>query len=129
MEVDNARWSRVPWLDAYLKAITNALVPCESGGGNNTSDRVLYDTEHSRGCVPTSAYAQRPHVAPSFLNVRQALRLRSALSCITPSQRIRLVCRPEGILFFLIQNNLVNGCVFQLVVSHLASIESEEVWP
>src|SRR5689334_12939247 len=58
--------------------------------------------------------AERPHVGPHFLDVREALCFWSNLPDIIPSQRIFLVIRPDGILLFVVDDHFINRRVLVL---------------
>ena len=61
---------------------------------------------------------QRAHVGPDLLDVRQALLLGAALPLVGSPQRILPVGGPDRILFFVVDDNLVDGGVFPFVFLH-----------
>src|SRR5436305_10574963 len=52
--------------------------------------------------------AEGPHVSPHFLDISQALFFAAAFARIFPAQRVFTVCRPDGILLFMLYYNLVD---------------------
>src|SRR5919106_530491 len=58
--------------------------------------------------------AEWPHVRPNFLDVGQTLRFRSCLSHAGPTERVLTVRRPNGILFFVIHYDVIDGRIFSL---------------
>src|SRR5579859_1007925 len=58
------------------------------------------------------AQTQWPHVRPDLLDIGQAHLLCSALAGVLPAQRVFAVRRPEGILFFVVDHNLINCLIF-----------------
>ncbi|CAM2155085.1 hypothetical protein PT2222_320039 [Paraburkholderia tropica] len=55
------------------------------------------------------AQAQRTHVGPYGLDVREALVARTGLALRAPALGHGLVCRPDRILLFVIQHDMENG--------------------
>src|SRR5438105_15696104 len=63
--------------------------------------------------------AQGAHVRPNFLDVGEALGLRACLPRVPPAERVLAVSRPDGVLLLVVHNNLVDGRVFSLVLTHV----------
>ena len=58
--------------------------------------------------------AERSHVCPHLLDVAETFRLGSTFAGIPPAKRVVLVCRPYGVLLFIIEDYFINGIVFFL---------------
>src|SRR5581483_10282144 len=69
------------------------------------------------------AQAQRPHICPYLFYVLQTFGLCAHFSCITPSQSVFPIGWPNRILFFVIEDYLINRCVFLvgIVPTHFAA--------
>src|SRR5215203_2442498 len=68
-----------------------------------------------------TSQAQRPHVGPHFLDERQALCLGTALPRVAPPERVLAVGRPDGVLLFVVQYDLVDRRAFFLLLEHVTS--------
>jgi hypothetical protein len=67
------------------------------------------------------AEAEWSHVSPHFLDVFKAFRLGTAISCISPTERIISVGRPDGILLLVIYDHFVKcGVFFVVSIDHIA---------
>lgn len=64
------------------------------------------------------AQTQRPHVGPYFLDIIQAFLLGSGFSHIVPTQGIFPILWPNGILFFVVDHDFINGFIVLLVPTH-----------
>src|SRR5437588_5815090 len=62
--------------------------------------------------------AQGAHVRPDLLDVREALGLRARLAGVAPAERVLAVGWPDGILLLVVDDHLVDGRVFSLVLTH-----------
>src|SRR4051812_22147695 len=67
------------------------------------------------------AQTQRAHVSPDLFDVCEAFGLRARLARIVPPERILAVGGPNRILLFVIDDDLVDGCVFSLIQTHRIS--------
>src|SRR5947209_2103919 len=63
--------------------------------------------------------AQGAHVRPNFLHVDQTLGLRAGLPGVAPAERVLAVSRPDGVLLLMVHNDLVDGRVFFLILTHV----------
>lgn len=61
---------------------------------------------------------ERPHVGPHLFDMRQTFCHGPAFACIGPAKRIFLVCRPDRVLLFMIQNDFVDSIVLRVVGVH-----------
>src|SRR5262249_7674461 len=62
--------------------------------------------------------AERPHIRPDLLDIRQALRLGPGLSDIVPTERVLAVGRPDRILLLVVDHDLVDRGVFLIIPVH-----------
>src|SRR5215471_4941686 len=60
------------------------------------------------------AQAQRAHVCPHFLDIRQAFFFCPGLARIPPTQSIFTMGGPDGILLLMVHNDFVNGLIFAI---------------
>src|SRR6478736_4017178 len=58
------------------------------------------------------AQRQWTHVSPYFFDIGQAICFWTTLAGIFPAQRVFPVSRPDGVLFFMIDDNFVDGFIF-----------------
>src|SRR5437867_5682773 len=61
---------------------------------------------------------ERSHISPDILDVGQAFGLEALLTYLLPAERGLPISRPYGVLFFVIDHNLVDGGVFCIVPRH-----------
>jgi hypothetical protein len=62
--------------------------------------------------------AERAHISPDFLDIRQTFRFAAALAGVTPTQGVFAVNRPDGVLLIVVENNLVDGIVLLFLIIH-----------
>ena len=62
--------------------------------------------------------AQRPHVSPNLFDIGEALVLFPVFACITPAKSILALGRPNRILLFMVDDDLVDRRVFSFVSTH-----------
>src|SRR6516165_1820444 len=67
----------------------------------------LHSSHQPRAVRQALPHRKRSDVSPYLLNVAQAFLFRPGLTNIGPSERIGPVCKPNRILFFVIDYNLV----------------------
>src|SRR5947209_2487958 len=60
--------------------------------------------------------AERSHVSPDLFDVGQAFFFGARFSGVLPTQRVFLMGRPDGVLFFVIEDYFVDSFIFTLVV-------------
>src|SRR5437763_10941390 len=65
------------------------------------------------------AEAERPHVGPDLFDVREALRLRTVLAGVSPTQRQLFGGRPDGVLLLVVDHDHVDRLVVVFVVVHV----------
>jgi len=67
---------------------------------------------HPRHFLPQ---AERSHIGPDVLDIRQACGLEALLAYLLPAERRLPISRPYGVLLFVIDHNLVDSSVFCIV--------------
>src|SRR5215213_11454727 len=101
----NSMWPSIPRLFAQeIRAIAPPLLGLSAGS-----------------CLHFFTETQWPHICPYLFDVRQAFCFCSGLSCIVPAQCIFPVRRPDRVLLFMVDHDLVDSEVFAFVVSHAIS--------
>jgi hypothetical protein len=58
-------------------------------------------------------------LCPDFFDIRQTFSLRPTFPCISPTRRVLTICRPDGILFFMVENYLINSFIFLFISIYL----------
>lgn len=72
------------------------------------------------------AQAERTHIGPDLLDMFEALRFRARWAFRSPSIGDLSVDRPNGILLFVVDDNLIDGRVF--FVSVHVSVSAFQAW-
>src|SRR2546421_10396833 len=65
--------------------------------------------------------AQGAHVRPNFLDVGKALGLGAGLARVAPAEWVLAVGGPDRVLLLVVDDHLVDGRVFSLVLTHAVS--------
>src|SRR4051794_23179812 len=67
------------------------------------------------------AQAERTHVGPDFMDVGEALRLRTRFAGVVPAEWKLAAGRPDRVLLFMIHDHSVDGGVFPFIIGHRGS--------
>src|SRR6266404_6131778 len=59
--------------------------------------------------------AKGPHISPYLFDISEAFHFWTSLACIIPAQGIFTIRRPDGILFLVVDDHLVDSRVFSFV--------------